>query len=128
MKKDFGFIERDSFFVHAHDIIDRQSSIFGFKVSFTHDFDEKTGKAKDVAIEECAKPVTSNEMPREMGKRWNAEKGFGFIGRENGEADVSFHKRAFDGYSEPDTGQSLSSSKKDSRVQLLLISKRKRVG
>ncbi|KAK4694889.1 cold shock protein, partial [Lecanoromycetidae sp. Uapishka_2] len=57
------------------------------KVSFLYIPDEKGGKATRVQIEEAA---AEDSSPREMGivKRWNAEKGFGFIGRGEGLDDA----------------------------------------
>jgi len=86
----------------------------GSKVSFIFEADNKSGKAKDVQIEEAA--VAPDEGPREFGtikvlylslwglaprahiaghsvltalslQNWNAEKGFGFIGRTSGEPE-----------------------------------------
>lgn len=113
-EKGFGFIKRDdlgdSIFVHARDTVNRQALIPGSKVSFFYEADEKGGKAKEVAVEEMAEAVVLDEGPREMGtvKRWNADKGFGFIGPVNGEADAFFHKKSFDGYDEPYVGQVVS--------------------
>ncbi|KAF6230560.1 hypothetical protein HO173_011097 [Letharia columbiana] len=113
-EKGFGFIERDgmgdSIFVHARDTADRQALIPSSKVSFIYEADEKGGKAKEVSIEEMAEAVVSDEGPRETGtiKRWNADKGFGFIGRANREADAFFHKRSFSGHDDPYVGQAVS--------------------
>ena len=51
-----------------------------------------------------------DEEVRGMGtmKRWNAEKGFGFIGRRIGEEDAPFHKKSFDGSDAPYVGQTVS--------------------
>ena len=64
----------------------------GSKVSFVYENDEKGGKAKEVLIEEAA---VEDDSGREMGmiKRWNAGKGFGFIGRANGGDDAFVHKK-----------------------------------
>ncbi|CAF9919882.1 MAG: hypothetical protein ALECFALPRED_001331 [Alectoria fallacina] len=113
-EKGFGFIERDgmsdSIFVHARDTADRQALIPGSKVSFVFEADEKSGKAKEVLFEEMAEKVVLDEGPRERGtvKRWNAEKGFGFIGRTSGEADAFFHRNSFEGYNELYIGQAVS--------------------
>lgn len=112
--KGFGFITRDltgdSIFVHASDTTDRQALVPGSKVSFTYEADEKGGKARGVAVEDMAEAVLFDEGPREMGtiKRWNADKGYGFISRTNGEADAFFHKRSFGGLDEPYVGQAVS--------------------
>lgn len=78
----------------------------GSKVSFVYEYDEKGGKAKEVLIEEA---VIEDESAREMGtiKRWNAEKGFGFIGRANGGDDAFVHKKDCGG-KDPVQGQAVS--------------------
>lgn len=113
-EKGFGFIERDgmgdSIFVHASDTANRHVLVPGSKVSFIYETDEKSGKAREVTVEEMGEHTVSDEGPREMGTviRWNGEKGFGFIRRANGEADAFFHKKSFDGYNEPFFGQAVS--------------------
>ena len=64
----------------------------GSNVSFVYEYDEKGGKARKVLIEE---PVVEDDSAREMGtiKRWNAEKGFGFVCRANGGDDAFVHKK-----------------------------------
>ena len=68
----------------------------GSKVSFVYESDDKGGKAREVWIE---KAVVKDGSAREMGtvKRWNAEKGFGFIGRANGGDDAFVHKKGCGG-------------------------------
>ncbi|KAF6231745.1 hypothetical protein HO173_010047 [Letharia columbiana] len=95
-EKGFGFISRpdfgDSLFCHNSETPNRAALVPGSKVSFVYESDEKGGKAKQVLIEEA---VVENDSAREMGtvKRWNAEKGFGFIGRANGGDDAFVHKK-----------------------------------
>ncbi|KAL8788505.1 MAG: hypothetical protein Q9195_007282 [Heterodermia aff. obscurata] len=96
--KGFGFIERESggndVFCHARDLQGIKALVPGSKVSFVFQEDEKTGKAKEVQVEEAVEEVEQIREASLMGivKRWNAEKGFGFIGRSAGE-DCFVHKR-----------------------------------
>lgn len=95
-EKGFGFIERpdfgDSIFCHNRETPARAALVPGSRVSFVYESDEKGGKAKEVLIEEAA---VEDDSAREMGtiKKWNAEKGFGFIGRFNGGDDAFVHKK-----------------------------------
>ena len=95
-EKGFGFIKRpdfgDSIYCHSRETPNRAPLVAGSKVSFIYESDEKGGKAKNVLIEEA---VVEDDSAREMGtiKRWNAEKGFGFIGRANGGDDAFVHKK-----------------------------------
>lgn len=99
-EKGFGFIEcpdfGDSIFCHNRETPDRAALVPGSKVSFVFEIDEKGGKARGVLIEEA---VVENDSAHEMGtiKKWNAEKGFGFIGRTNGGEDAFVHKKACGG-------------------------------
>ncbi|KAL6721650.1 hypothetical protein ACLMJK_000754 [Lecanora helva] len=96
--KGFGFIERNngrgSVFCHASDCPGRLALAPGSKVSFVFETDAKGGKAKEVQIEEAAAEADFSGA-RETGtiKTWNAEKGFGFVGRSSGEPDAFVHKR-----------------------------------
>ena len=95
-EKGFGFIERpdfgDSIFCHSRETPNRTALVPGSKVSFVYESDERGGKAKELLIEEAA---VEDDSAREMGtvKRWNAEKGFGFITRANGGDDAFAHKK-----------------------------------
>ena len=94
-EKGFGFIKRpdlgDSIFCHNRETPERTGLVQGTKVSFIYESDDKGGKAKAVLIEEAA---VEEYSARETGtiRRWNAEKGFGFIGRANGD-DAFVHKK-----------------------------------
>ena len=100
-EKGFGFIGRanggDDAFVHKTecggiDLVEGQA------VSFILEEGLKGAAAKSVLQEEGGmgmEEVFEDESVREMGmiKRWNAEKGFGFIGRANGGDDAFVHKK-----------------------------------
>ncbi|KAL9132630.1 MAG: hypothetical protein Q9175_006194 [Cornicularia normoerica] len=86
----------------------------GQAVSFTFAEGPKGAAATQVKEAEggmaIGEAAVEEEGEREMGTvtRWNAEKGFGFIGRVSGEADAFFHKKSFAGSDEPYVGQAVS--------------------
>ena len=51
-------LTRESVFCHARECPGREPLVPGSKVSFVYEADEKSGKAKDVQVEEAAEEVT----------------------------------------------------------------------
>lgn len=94
-EKGFGFIScsnrGDDAFVHKKEC-GGKDLVEGQAVSFLFEEGPKGASAKNVREEEGA---TAMDEVRETGtiKRWNAEKGFGFIGRANGGDDAFVHKK-----------------------------------
>ena len=101
--KGFGFIGRDNgeedAFCHTREC-GGIALPAGQAVSFVCVEGPKGPSAKNVQAEEGGFAVAQEpEAEREMGviKRWTPEKGFGFIGRDNGGEDAFCHKKDCDG-------------------------------
>ena len=101
LEKGFGFIGRanggDDAFVHRKECGGRDL-VEGQAVSFILEEGLKGAAAKSVLEVEGGvgmEAADEDDWAREMGtvKRWNVEKGFGFIGRANGGDDAFVHKK-----------------------------------
>ena len=83
---------QNSVFVHVKDIKNGKALNVGDAVSYRFASGNKGASAKGVTVETAADVVdaVSNERVSGNVKVWREEKGFGFIGRDDGRSEYAF--------------------------------------